>query len=115
MLYYKFKTTTMRKSFGHIVLLLFCNLLAMAVFAQSTVIPGTIKNAITGEALASVSIIVQGSGAGTFTNGQGNFKLVVNQKLPVNITISSIGYATVTIPVTNTAPLDIKLSPARFK
>lgn len=100
----------MRKSFFILTVFLFYNLFFVCLFAQSVTIPGKVINSLTGEGLSSVSLIVTGSGAGTFTNEKGEFKLIVNQKLPFSIVVSSIGYETQTVPVTNNNSLQIKLN-----
>lgn len=72
------------------ILLLF----TATVFAQTTVtITGHVKNSKTGENLPAVSITIKGTATATFTDDNGNFKLVTTQKPPFTIIISSVGYA----------------------
>ena len=101
----------MRKKYSLIAAFLISNLFSIVVFAQSVIIPGSVKNAMTGEGLASVSVTVQGSGAGTFTNSKGEFKLSVNQKLPVILIFSSIGFGTTNVTVSDNRSLEVKLTP----
>src|SRR6478736_7681705 len=61
-------------------------------YAQQNIITGNIKNSITKENLAAVSVNIKGASGGTFTDDKGNFRLVTSQKPPFIIVISSIGY-----------------------
>ncbi|GAC1592807.1 MAG: TonB-dependent receptor [Ginsengibacter sp.] len=99
----------MRRSFSLFVVFLIANLFSITVFAQSVVIPGTIKNVSTGEPVPAVSITVKGSGTGTFTNDKGEFKLMVNQKFPITLVISSIGYESQTLTINNADDLQIRM------
>src|SRR6476469_1181367 len=61
-------------------------------YAQQTIITGSIKNSLTKENIAAVSVNIKGASGGTFTDDKGNFRLVTSQKPPFIIVISSIGY-----------------------
>lgn len=76
---------------------------ALTSFSQSTIITGNIKNGASGEAVPSVSVIVKGSSSGTFTDDKGNFRLTTNRKLPVTLMISSIGFESQEVVVTDPA------------
>jgi iron complex outermembrane recepter protein len=54
------------------------------------------------EGIASASVSIKGTSAGTVTDSSGKFSLVINQKLPFMIVISSVGFAPVEIEVKNT-------------
>lgn len=82
----------MRKSFRHLTALLLSNIVSIAVFAQVATITGNVKNSVTGEVVNAASITVRGSGAGTFTDTKGNFRLTTNQRFPITLIISSVGY-----------------------
>ncbi len=103
----------MRKIASYMMCLLFANLLAYGAFAQSTTINGTIQNKLSKESAAAVSVTIKGSSTGTFTDDKGNFKIVTDQKLPVTLLISSVGYAFQEVVVTNTSQaIDIQLVPS---
>lgn len=68
----------------------------------NSTVTGNIKNT-TGESVAAVSITVKNGTAGTFTDDKGNFKLITTAKPPFTIVISSIGYASQEIEITNNA------------
>lgn len=55
------------------------------------------------EGLAGVSVAVRNTTKGTLTDSAGRFFLVVNQKLPFVLVISSIGFATQEIEVKNSS------------
>ena len=105
----KSKLSFMRKSLNFISAFIFFNLFSFVVSGQSIVLTGSVRNATTGESLPAVSITVQGSGAGTFSNDKGLFKLTSNQKFPITLIISSVGYETLSLPVSNNGDLQIKL------
>lgn len=83
----------MKKTFFLLVAMLIASVTAMA---QNVSISGKVADA-NGEPLIGVGILVQGTTTGTMTDIDGNFALDV----PANaiIEVSSIGYATQTIPV----------------
>jgi hypothetical protein len=84
-----------------------------AALAQSSVISGNIVNRLSNESVSAVSITVKGSDAGTFSDDRGNFKLTVNQPLPITLIISSIGYEMQEVVVSNASQaVKTKLVPA---
>ncbi|MDQ2862505.1 MAG: TonB-dependent receptor, partial [Bacteroidota bacterium] len=89
----------MIKTFRLCFALLLANILSIAAFGQSSVISGSVKNNATGTPVPAVTIKVKGSVEGTYTDDNGEFKLTVNQALPVTLVISSIGYKTQEVPV----------------
>ena len=82
---------------------------ASSVFAQTT-ISGIVKNAA-GDPLPGANVIVKGTILGTTANSSGNFELKVKQSPPLTLVISSVGYASQELEITdaNTANLDIKM------
>lgn len=58
---------------------------------HAQLLKGSVKNSQTQEALPAVSVMVKGTGLGTYTNNAGEFQLTVGA-LPVTLTVSSIGY-----------------------
>ena len=103
----------MRKIFKGFIFGLLAMMCSMAAFAQSNTIKGKITNSSSGESVPAVTITVKGSGAGTFSDDNGNFSITVNQPLPVTLIISSIGFDLQEVTVTNaSADLTVALSPA---
>ncbi|HNQ26797.1 MAG TPA: TonB-dependent receptor [Aquaticitalea sp.] len=85
---------------------LFCSAIT---FAQTTV-NGTVKDN-SGQPLPGANIIVEGTSTGTVSDFDGNYTLSVNQPPPFSITVSSIGFETVTQQVTqNPQTLDFVLT-----
>jgi iron complex outermembrane receptor protein len=67
------------------------------------------------EGLASVSISIKGTSLGTTTDSTGKFSLVINQKLPFTLVVSSIGFAAQELEVKNTnSKLAIQLTSQTF-
>jgi iron complex outermembrane receptor protein len=67
------------------------------------------------EGLASVSITIKGTSIGTTSDSSGKFSLVINQKLPFTIVISSIGFAAQELEVKSTnTKLAIQLTTQTF-
>jgi len=79
------------------VLFLFC---AFTSFSQ-TVITGKVFDSATKEKLIGVSIAVKGKVIGTITDAKGNFSLKTNTPVPFTIAVSSVGYATQELKVTD--------------
>ncbi|WP_276502046.1 TonB-dependent receptor [Terrimonas pollutisoli] len=103
----------MRKNRRLLIALLVVHLLAVAGFAQSVTISGTIRNSVSKEPIPSVSVVVKGTSSGTYTNENGAFKLAVD-KIPVTLVITSVGgFEAQEITVSNAdAPVEIALTPA---
>lgn len=59
--------------------------------AQAVTISGTVKNSVTGEGFASVSVVVKDGPQGTFTDANGGFTITVPH-LPVTLRFTSIGF-----------------------
>jgi outer membrane receptor protein involved in Fe transport len=105
------KTIAMRKSLPYLGALL-ATLLTIASFAQSVTITGNIRNASTKEFVPSASITVKGGAAGTYSDNKGNFHLTTNQKPPFTLVVSSIGFETQEIQVTDPgAAIQVEFKP----
>lgn len=64
-------------------------------FAQET-IRGKVSSSTTALPVPAVSVTVEASGEGTFTNDNGEFTLRTNQSFPVTLNFSSIGFESFT-------------------
>ena len=96
--------TKMRLSFFASIMLL-----AASSFAQ-TKISGKVSDGATKESLIGVSIAVKGKVIGTITDTKGSFSLSTTTPTPFTIAVSSIGYKTQEITVTESkSDFDIKL------
>ncbi|MDZ7719940.1 MAG: carboxypeptidase-like regulatory domain-containing protein [Balneolaceae bacterium] len=75
-------------------------------------ISGTVVDANSGDPLAGVNVVVQGTMVGEATNSQGEFSLNVSSEPPVTLIASIIGYSTQEIVITeqNVTGLEIELS-----
>ena len=111
--YLLYKQRYMKNYLIYLCTLVLANVASNAAFAQNSTISGTIVNRISNESVSAVSITVKGSDAGTFTDDRGNFKLSINQPLPVTLLISSVGFTIQEVVVSNAGqPLKVKLEPA---
>ena len=103
----------MKKLVNYLCTLVFTSFITINAFAQTNTITGLVVNRINNESLSAVSVTLKGSEGGTFTDDRGNFKISVNQKLPVTLIISSVGYALQEIEVATAAQtVTVKLEPA---
>ncbi|MFM7838004.1 MAG: TonB-dependent receptor domain-containing protein, partial [Chitinophagaceae bacterium] len=84
----------MRKGFRFLAAYLVFSALASTVIAQTTTLSGSVKNSQNNEVVPAVSVTVKGGSAGTYTDDKGSFKFSVNQKLPLTLIFSSVGYET---------------------
>ena len=103
----------MRKNYRLYLLLITANIFSTIAFGQNTTtINGSVKNNTTGEPVPAVSITVKGSGAGTYTDDNGNFTLEVNKPLPLTIVVSSIGFKLQEVNVTQASQVvNVSLTP----
>jgi len=72
---------------------------------------GRVTESVTNAPVAGANVGVQGTAAGTSTDNDGRFALTVDA-LPVQLTISFVGYETRTVNVTDDAFLNITLNEA---
>ena len=87
-----YKTKAMRRSFRLLGSVAFFSLLTIAAFAQSTTITGNVRNGSNKDVVPAVSVTIKGTGAGTYTDERGNFRITTNQKLPITLVFTSVGY-----------------------
>lgn len=67
------------------------------------------------EGIGAASVTVKGSSSGTVTDSTGRFSLVINQKFPFTIVISSVGFAPQELQIKNaTSKLAIQLTSQTF-
>jgi len=94
----------MRKSYSYWALLIVSSLLSITVMAQQSVtISGNVTNSKTKDVISAVSVVIKGTSTGTFTDDKGNFKLTTSQKLPFTLVISSVGFSTQEVNVSDAA------------
>ncbi len=88
--------------------LLFSN---TSIFAQSTTVSGQVLDGGNNEPLVGVNILVKGKVVGTVVDTDGNFSLTVNNAPPFTLVISSVGYETQEVEITqSTSDLSISLN-----
>ena len=104
----------MRKRFRYLAAIAIANIISFAAFAQMTTISGTVKNSVTSEVVSAASVTVKGSGAGTFTDDKGNFKLSTTQKFPLTLIISSIGFEMQEVAVNSSSDLKVDFKPTNI-
>jgi iron complex outermembrane receptor protein len=95
-----FKTKLMNKII--ILLFLLSPFIAQSQLNGALILSGKIVGE-NHEGLASVSVAVKNTTKGTTTDSTGAFSLIINQKLPFTLVISSIGFATQEVQVRNTS------------
>ncbi|MCW3074004.1 MAG: TonB-denpendent receptor [Flaviaesturariibacter sp.] len=101
----------MRRSLRFSILFFVAALFSVAAFAQGITLTGKVRNISSQEATPAVSIMVKGSTQGAFTDENGGFRLTV-PKLPVTLIITSVGFETKEITVTDaTAAIQVDIVP----
>lgn len=63
----------------------------LPAYSQQT-ISGVVKNASTALPIPAVSVLVSGTGDGTFTDDNGNFSIKTQKSFPVTLNFTSIGF-----------------------
>jgi iron complex outermembrane receptor protein len=87
-------------------------LMVPAILGAQTTVHGTVVDGQTGAAVSGASVVVTGTTIGTVTDDVGEFTLTSKDGAR-SLTVSSVGYATKTITVSNPdLPLNIRLAPA---
>jgi len=97
-----------------LVLLFLIPVVATAQLNGSAILSGRVVGE-SHEGLASVSISVKGATKGTITDSSGLFSLVINQKFPFTVVISSVGFSPQEIEIKNVnSKLAIQLTSQTF-
>lgn len=71
---------------------------------KANTLKGTVRDGATKETLAAVSVVIKNTTEGTYTDDKGHFSLSTNQKLPITLEISSIGFESQTLVITDAKP-----------
>ncbi|WPP49443.1 TonB-dependent receptor [Catalinimonas niigatensis] len=84
----------------------------MAVAQSGTSVSGKVLDEANNNPLIGVNILVKGKVIGTITDTEGNFELTINDSPPITLVVSSIGYQSkeIVISETQTNNLSIQLS-----
>ena len=92
------------------VILLLC-VFSIQAFSQTYTITGTIRQTQTKVSVPAVSVTIKGTVAGTFTDDRGHFRLTTAARPPFVLIISSIGFETQVVTVTDpSAPVQDRKS-----
>ena len=71
---------------------LFINFFSIAALAQTITISGNVRNSLNKDVVPAVSVTIKGTTSGTFTDERGNFRLTTDQKPPLTLVFSSVGF-----------------------
>ncbi len=97
-----------------ILAMLIIPIIAIAQLNGAAILSGKIKTEY-GASLPNASIIIKGTTIGTLSDSLGNFSLVLHQKLPIILTITSIGYEPQEIEIKNfNAKISVQLTTQTF-
>ncbi|MCY1721060.1 TonB-dependent receptor [Prolixibacteraceae bacterium Z1-6] len=94
------------------LLMIFCTVLTLGVFAQTTTIKGVVTAASDGQPLPGVTVVVKGTTNGTITNFDGIYEI----KVPTDAVLaySFIGMKTQEIAVSGLTEINVQLESAAF-
>jgi outer membrane receptor protein involved in Fe transport len=84
---------------------------SIITFAQGITINGQVTNKATGESVPAISVLVKGTGEGTYTNEKGRFTLDIKGNLPVTLIVSSIGFQKQEIVVNKMEEITVIMEP----
>ena len=76
---------------------------------QQVTVKGTVTDAITGEALSGVNIVVPGTTIGTMSDASGNYSLAVPGSMS-KLQFSFIGYVTQDVALADQTPVNVTLT-----
>lgn len=86
-------------------------IIGTSAFAQQSRLRGTVSDGITGETLIGATVLLKGTMNGTVTDIDGRFELSVNERPPLTLVVSFIGYSALEVEVKSLDQvLKIKLS-----
>lgn len=104
----------MNKIFTKITFVLLLLLTTTAVvYAQSTIVSGSVNDKLTNEPIPGVSVTVKGKSVGTSTDLKGQFSFSTTEKAPFVLLVNFIGYAPVEREISgNTTNLSFQLETA---
>jgi outer membrane receptor protein involved in Fe transport len=107
------KNCFMKSNYLNSASLFAATLLSVSVFAQTnTTISGSVRSSASSESIPAVSILVKGTGVGTFTDDRGNFKITSTKAFPVTLVFSSVGFANKEVVVSSASDdLVVQLEP----
>ena len=91
----------MGKFFKNFAFGIVANIISIVAFSQHNTVKGKVIDISTAAGVPAVSVIVQGTGEGTYTDDNGNFSLTTNHSFPVTLIVSSIGYFQQEVSVKN--------------
>ncbi len=91
-----------------ILLLCLCTLMTYAAFPQFRTIAGKVKDDESGDPLTGVTIKVEGTDAGTVTDGNGSYSVIVPQSGGV-LSFSFVGYKTQKIEIAETNVINVNM------
>lgn len=84
----------------------------IAARAQTTTISGTVRNSTNKEPVPFVTVVIKGTGSGTYTDEKGNFKLTTSRAFPLTLEFTSIGFAAKEVAVSGGGtPVEVDLVP----
>jgi outer membrane receptor protein involved in Fe transport len=75
-----------------------------------TTVSGNVKDSATKQPIAQISIVIKGTGIGTYTDNAGNFKITTKQKPPFILVVSGISYETKEIEFSGEGSLNINMN-----
>ena len=97
-----------------LVLLFLLPVMALAQLNGTVILSGKVVGE-NHEGLAAASIAVKGANKGTVTDSSGKFSLVINQKFPFTVVVTSVGFSPQEIEIKNTSSkLAIQLTSQTF-
>jgi outer membrane cobalamin receptor len=91
----------MRKHINFLMLMALLITTTSTFAQQSVTVSGSVKNSKSTEAISAVTVTIKGTDYGTYTDDNGNFKVVAPQKLPFTLVFSAVGFATKEVQVTS--------------
>ncbi len=84
----------------------------IAARAQTTTISGTVRNSTNKEPVPFVTVVIKGTGSGTYTDEKGNFKLTTSRAFPLTLEFTSIGFTAKELAVSGGGtPVEVDLVP----
>src|SRR3990170_6951580 len=103
----------MKRPVRLLLTLLLLNFFSLAAIAQTRTITGNVRNSFNKDVIPAVSVTIKGTNAGTFTDEKGNFRITTDQKFPLTLVFTSIGFEAQEVSVSDAStPITVDFVPS---
>jgi outer membrane receptor protein involved in Fe transport len=101
----------MKKVLPFLAALFVAHITCIPAIAQDITLKGNVKNASTKEPVPALSVYIKGTPQGTYTDDKGNFSIVTDRKLPLDLELTAIGYELQVVTIKSADNIQVFMKP----